>query len=242
MILELQTEGVCFSDIEKQQAVDVFSHIFSLNMSLEPFYSHANGDSVMTQLSRELRGLKFPTMPTVFESLIDAIVEQQISIKVARSIEDRLAVMFGESIVVCGERFFAFPSADALFAAGVERIWQAGLSLRKAEYIYGVAKLIVDGDLNLELLKEGDSKDVVVLDNIRGVGIWTTELTMLRGMHRFDVLPADDFGLLRVISHYYCGGRKITAVEARDIAEAWGVWKGLAAVYLIAAEVKRVVC
>jgi DNA-3-methyladenine glycosylase II len=139
------------------------------------------------------------------------------------------------------KRFFAFPSADALFGAGVDRIRLAGWSLRKAEYIYGVAKLVVEGDLDLELLKGRDSKDVVVLDNVRGVGVWTAELTMLRGMHRFDVLPADDFGLKRVISHYYCGGKLITAVEARDIAEAWGMWKGLAAFYLIAAEVKNIV-
>jgi DNA-3-methyladenine glycosylase II len=50
-------------------------------------------------------------------------------------------------------------------------------------------------------------------------------------------LPADDFGLRRVISRYYCGGKVISSLEARRIAEGWGCWRGLAAFYLIIAEV-----
>ena len=59
---------------------------------------------------------------------------------------------------------------------------------------------------------------------------------MLRGMQKFEVLPADDLGLRRTISHYYCGGKSVTSLETREIAEQWGRWKGLAAYYLIIAE------
>ena len=243
LILELYTEDVKISESEKQQATKVISHIFSLNMPLESFYDHVKNDFVMSHITQRLCGFKFPTTPTVFESLIDAIVEQQISIKVARNIEERLAVMFGESICVCGETFFAFPSATALMKAGVDRIRQTGLSLRKAEYIYGVAQRVTEGVLDLEGLKNCDTNETIVgmLDNIRGIGVWTAELTMLRGMHRFNVFPADDFGLRRVISRYYCNGRPIKAIEASQIAGAWGKWKGLAAFYLIIAEVKDLV-
>jgi DNA-3-methyladenine glycosylase II len=243
LALELYAEGSEFLEKEKEQAVKMVSHIFSLNMPLRPFYNHVQEDAVMTQITQELCGFKFPTTPTVFESLIDAIVEQQISIKVARRIEDRLAIMFGEPVVVGDETFFAFPTAAALVEAGVERIRQVGLSLRKAEYIFGVAQQVVLGVLDLEGLKECDVLEEIVgvLDKIRGIGVWTAELTMLRGMHRFDVLPLDDFGLRRVIARYYCMGRSIKAFEAGEITEAWGMWKGLAAFYLIIAEVKNVV-
>jgi DNA-3-methyladenine glycosylase II len=59
---------------------------------------------------------------------------------------------------------------------------------------------------------------------------------MLRGMQKLDALPADDFGIRRVISRYYCNGKKIKTAEAREIAKRWGKWKGLAAYYLIIAE------
>ncbi len=80
------------------------------------------------------------------------------------------------------------------------------------------------------------SEIIEELDKIKGVGVWTAELTMLRGMRRLEALPADDLGLRRTISHYYCGGKPITSAEARRIAENWGTWKGLAAYYLIVAE------
>jgi DNA-3-methyladenine glycosylase II len=196
----------------------------------------------MTAITQKLSGFKFPTTPTVFEALVDAVVEQQISIKVARNIEERLAVLFGESVMMDGETFFAFPTAEALAKAGTAQIRQAGLSMRKADYICGVAQLIVDGGLDLEQLKtRGNPEDIVAeLDEIRGIGVWTAELTMLRGMQRFDALPADDFGIRRVISRYYLGGKPIKAAEARQIAEPWGCWKGLAAFYLITAEASNI--
>jgi DNA-3-methyladenine glycosylase II len=70
---------------------------------------------------------------------------------------------------------------------------------------------------------------------IRGIGRWTAELTILRGMHRVEAIPADDLGVRKLISHYYRNDEKISGVEARNIAEQWGRWKGLAAFYLIVA-------
>ncbi|XHH09588.1 MAG: DNA-3-methyladenine glycosylase family protein [Candidatus Bathyarchaeia archaeon] len=240
LMLELQSDGA-LSVEEKRKAHEVISYIFSLNVPLNPFYQHIQTDPVMTKIVQKLRGFKFPTTPTVFESLVDAIVEQQISIKVARSIEERLAVMFGDSVTVDGETFYAFPTADALAKAGTDKIRQAGLSMRKADYIFGAAQLMVDDALNLEQLKTRTPEEIIgKLDAIRGIGVWTAELTLLRGMQRFDVLPADDFGIRRVISRYYCRGKPIKAAEARQIAEAWGNWKGLAAFYLIIAEAQNI--
>jgi DNA-3-methyladenine glycosylase II len=121
--------------------------------------------------------------------------------------------------------------------ASVEELRQCGLSQRKAEYIKSASTLITEGKLNLEKLKNYDNADDIIreLDKVRGVGVWTAELTMLRGMQRLEALPADDLGLRRVISHYYCGGKQITSAQAREIAEGWGKWKGLAAYYLIVA-------
>ncbi len=101
----------------------------------------------------------------------------------------------------------------------------------------------MDGKLHLEQLKNQQDPERIIaeLDEIRGIGVWTAELTMLRGMQKLDALPADDFGVRRVISRYYRHGKPIKTAEAREIAKAWGRWKGLAAYYLIIAEVKGIV-
>jgi DNA-3-methyladenine glycosylase II len=226
----------------KQATLKALNCIFSLNFPLKTFYKEAKKDPVMQKISQALYGFKFPTTPTAFEGLVDAIVEQQISIKVARTIEERLAKKLGDRLEINGEAYYAFPTPQNIRDACISDIRECGLSQRKAEYIYNAAEQIVDEKLNLEGMKNEISPEQIIaeLDQLKGVGVWTAELTLLRGMQRFDVLPADDFGIRRVISTYYCGGRAIKAAEARQIAEAWGKWMGLAAFYLIIAEVKGI--
>lgn len=227
---------------DKKNAEKAIRFIFNLGFDLCSFYKDAENDHAMHLITQQLYGLKNPTTPTVFESLVDSIVEQQISIKVAHTIEQRLAKKFGETLSVESNIYFAYPTPQNIAAASINEIQQVGLSMRKAEYIQNAAKLIADGKLDLEQMKTEKDPDRIIaeLDEIRGIGVWTAELTMLRGMQKLDALPADDFGIRRVISRYYCNGKPIKTAEAREIAKAWGRWKGLAAYYLIIAEVRGI--
>jgi DNA-3-methyladenine glycosylase II len=219
-------------------AQKTLEYIFNLNLDLNEFYRHTQNDPAMHKITTALCGFKYPTTPTAFESLLDSIVEQQISIKIARTIEERLAQKFGDRLELDGECFYASPTSHNIEAASINDIKSCGLSQRKAEYIYGVAHRIVKGGLDLEAMKTIADTDKIIteLDAIKGIGVWTAELTLFRGMQRLEVLPADDFGIRRVISNYYCGGRAIKAPEAREIGKAWDKWRGLAAFYLLSAE------
>jgi DNA-3-methyladenine glycosylase II len=227
---------------DQQKAEEAVKFIFNLDFDLCSFYMDIKGDRVIGPIARQLYGLKNPITPTVFESLVDSIIEQQISIKVAIGLEEKLIKKFGEHLDIDSEIYFAFPTPQTLACITVDEIRQIGLSGRKAEYIHGAAELIAAGRLDLEDLKSQENAEEIILklDAVRGIGVWTAELTMLRGMQRLDAFPADDFGIRRVISTYYCEGRPIKASEAREIAEAWGPCKGLAAFYLIIAEVNGI--
>ncbi len=227
--------------LDKQKAVESIKFIFNLDFDLCTFYSEIN-EPLMQKLAKQLRGLKNPTTPTIFEALLDSIVEQQISLKVAQTMEGRLVKQFGESLTSDGETYYTYPSPQRIAQVSVDKLRDCGLSERKAQYLQGAAKLIVDGKLDLEKLKTLQNPEEIVskLDAIRGIGIWTAELTMLRGMQKLDVLPADDLGLRRIISSYYCKGKPIKADDARIIAKEWGRWKGLAAFYLIIAEIEGI--
>jgi DNA-3-methyladenine glycosylase II len=69
------------------------------------------------------------------------------------------------------------------------------------------------------------------LMKVRGVGRWTAELTILRGLHRPDAFPADDIGVWRFIARFYLHNNRISSSEARDFAGRWGSWKGYEAYY-----------
>ena len=227
---------------DKQKAKEAVKFIFNLNFDLCSFYSEVKNDRTMTQIVQHLYGLKNPTTPTVFEALVDSIVEQQISIKVAHALEERLVKKFGETLTLNDETHYAYPTPQNIASVSVEEIRNCGLSQRKAQYIQQTADLIVHGKLDLEHLKTLQNPEEIIdeLDAIRGIGVWTAELTMLRGMQKLDALPADDLGVRRVISSYYCGGKPIKTAEARQIAKAWGRWKGLASFYLIISEIKDI--
>jgi len=227
---------------DAKKAEETVNALFSLDLDLKPFYETVKNDKIMAHLTHELWGLKIPTTPTVFEALVDSIVEQQISLKVANSIENKIIKKFGDTLNLERTFYFAYPTPQRLASVSTDELRQCGLSFRKGEYIKEASRLITEGKINLEKLKNYDSSEQIIreLDEIRGVGVWTAELTMLRGMQRLEALPADDLGLRRVISRYYCDGKVIPSSEARRIAKNWGEWKGLAAYYLVMADMKGI--
>jgi DNA-3-methyladenine glycosylase II len=225
--------------ITEQELGKVVSTIFNLDLDLEPFYDIAQTDLILAGLIKQLRGLKSPTTATVFEALVDSIVEQQISLNVAHSISKKIIKNFGNSIEVDGERFYAFPTPDKLSMADPEDLRKRGLSFRKAKCIKDISALIENKSLNLESLKAMTEIDKIrdELDKLPGVGVWTAEMTMIRGMQKYEALPADDIGLQRTISHFYFDDRRVSSGELRSVASKWGQWKGLAAFYFVIASI-----
>ena len=220
----------------------IVSNLFNLDLDLTPFAEAMKGDPVMSALALRFRGLKSPRTATLFEALVDSIVEQQISLAAAHGIERRFVRTFGDTLAWKGTTYYAFPSPERLAASSVEALRACGLSSKKAEYILGIARGVQDGTLDLEghVPREDTASIVEELTTIRGVGTWTAELAVLRGLSRLDAIPADDLGIRRTISQFYSRASRIDSGEARRIAEAWGAWKGLAAYYLVVAELKGI--
>jgi DNA-3-methyladenine glycosylase II len=241
LTVELKSDSA-ITEEDKKTAENTVKALFSLDLDLNPFYETVKDDKIMARLTRELWGLKNPTTPTVFEALVDSIVEQQISLKVANSIENKVIRKFGDTLDLEGEVYYVYPTPQRLASVSIDEFRKCGLSFRKGEYIKEASMLIMEGKLNLKKLKNYESSEQIIkeLDKIKGVGVWTAELTMLRGMQRLEALPADDLGLRRVISRYYRDGKVISSAEARKIAEGWGEWKGLAAYYLVVADMKDI--
>jgi DNA-3-methyladenine glycosylase II len=241
MTVELKSESE-ITEKDTKKAKNLLNLIFSLDLDLHPFYSNAENDKIMAQLTRKLWGLKTPTTPSVFEALVDSIIEQQISLTVANSLRNKLIKKFGHTLHLGERLYYAYPTPQQLASVSIVGFRECGLSMRKGEYIKEVSVHITEEKLDLEKLKNYEDSEHIIaeLDMIRGVGVWTAEFTMLRGMQRLEALPADDLGLRRVVSRYYCKGRTISSSEVRHIARNWSKWKGLAAYYLVVADMKNI--
>lgn len=223
------------TDADIEIAKGIIISIFNLNFDLQDFYQFMKTDPVMSKLTEKLKGLNSRTTTTVFEALASSIIEQQISLRASQSIERQMIRDYGDELHLDDQVYYAFPTPKTLSTLTREKLRESGLSLRKAEYIIDIAKLIVAGKLDLENCKKYDDVNKISeeLSKLRGVGEWTAHLTALRSMHRHRAFPADDIGLRRSISHFYCNDERISADDARKIAGKWGKWRGLAGFYLI---------
>lgn len=218
-------------------AKKLISTIFDVNLDLKPFYRAVASDGIMSEIVKKLRGLKICSTPTTFEALVSSIVEQQISLTVALSIERKLIKKFGEKLTLDTNEYYTFPNPEKLSLGSLKQFRACGLTKMKSEYIRGISKLLLKGELNLEEMKRVDEGTIIKkLLEIRGVGTWTAELTMVRGMQKYDTMPADDLGLRRCVAEYYTRGKLVSSHEARVIAEKWKPWRGYASFYLIVAE------
>jgi DNA-3-methyladenine glycosylase II len=226
-----------------EEARIIMQSVLNLSLDLSPFYSYIRNDPVLARITITLRGLKPRKTPTIFEVLVRSIIEQQISLSAAHRIQERLIHSFGEPLILGRETYFVFPTPETLALTTEEGLRNCGLSRNKASYIRGIARSITDGSFALEDLASEQEADIIcsTLKAIRGVGNWTAEMVMLRGIGIYETFPADDLGLLRTLSRFYRTGEPITPDEARELSDHWGPWKGLAAFYLIVAELQGLV-
>lgn len=230
-----------FSAINERERVELMAKLdwmFSFSEDLTSLYVFMEKDPILKKVKERLYGLKGGSMgATVFESIVKAIIQQQISLRVSFWMINWLVMKFGEHKEIDGVYYYDFPTASTLAEASLEEIKGCGLSWRKAGYIKGVAEKVVNGEFDPEGLKKKSNEMVAEeLMKFKGIGRWTAELVLCAGLKRNEVIPADDLGARRAISKFYFDGRNLSGDDARKLAENWGAFKGNIIYYLICAE------
>lgn len=181
----------------------------------------ARRDPVMGRIIRSYPRIALRRRGDPFRTLARAIVGQQISVKAAQSVWDRVVA--------------AAPALAPEAVAGlrVQRLRACGLSERKAEYLRDLARHFVDGTIRLERWPQMDDEAVIAeLVRVRGIGRWTAEMLLMFSLLRPNVLPVDDLGLRRAASLHYFGGEPADAAEVRALAARWEPWRSVATWYL----------
>jgi DNA-3-methyladenine glycosylase II len=119
------------SDIQEDTAAATVGSMFNADLDLKKFYADIRHDITLAKLSQQLRGLKSPTTPTVFEALIDSIIEQQISLAVAHSLQRKMIKTFGTPLVIANDTYYTFPTPHQLASATVDQLRQCGFEHEK---------------------------------------------------------------------------------------------------------------
>jgi len=200
--------------------------IIGVDFELEPFYAWAQGDGVLRELVPWLAGLRPPLAPDPYETLVSAITAQQVSLFAAFAIRNRMVERFG----VRGVHAYEFPTRERMAQEREEQLTELGFSLRKAEYVLGVAR----AELDFEALRNLPDDEVkATLTALRGLGDWTADWFLARHLARPRAWPAGDLGLVKAVSAFYFGGRKLSIAEVREAGARFDPFQNLTAHYLL---------
>ncbi len=183
-------------------------------------------DRVLSKLIPEFGEARLQSRGDAFTTLVRSVIGQQISVKAAQSVWQRLADALGAGAERC-------LSPQGVLAQPVEALRQVGLSVRKSEYLLDLARHFVEGRVHADSWAGmSDEKIIEELVAIRGIGRWTAEMFLIFHLMRPNVLPLDDVGLLRGISLNYFSGEPVSRAEAREVGEAWAPFRSVATWYL----------
>jgi DNA-3-methyladenine glycosylase II len=187
---------------------------------LDGFAGFAATDAVLPRVVSALRGLRPPLVPDPFEALVTSITAQQISLRAAFSVRNRLIETFGRRHGLA----YAFPRRERLAYADPEELVAVGFSRRKAEYVLGLARSDIDLAA-LALLPDEEVKARLVA--LPGIGEWTADWFLARHLARTDAWPAGDLGLRQAVLHFY------GEADTRAFGARFSPYANLAAHYLL---------
>jgi DNA-3-methyladenine glycosylase II len=209
--------------------------LLGLDIDLGEFYRRARQDPHLGPLAERYRGLTPPSFPTVFEGLANAIACQQLTLTVGIVLLNRLAESYGPTGPgPPGAASHAFPGAADLSCATPADLRRLGLSNHKAEYLLGLASILAAGDVDLAALSTVDNDSASAsLQQLRGVGRWSAEYALLRGLGRLGVFPGDDVGARNNLRRRLGLDTPLDYEGVRRAVAPWAPYAGLAYFHLL---------
>jgi DNA-3-methyladenine glycosylase II len=181
----------------------------------------ARRDAVLAAIMRAHPKIFLARRGEPFLTLARAIVGQQISVKAAQSVWDRLVACVGDM------------TPQGVLARPRPQLRACGLSDRKTEYIADLAQHFAEGAIHVQRWPQMSDEEIIAeLVEVRGIGRWTAEMFLIFSLLRPDVFPLDDLGLQKGMRLAYFRGRKVSLRTLARLGERWRPWRSVATWYL----------
>lgn len=217
----------------KATATTALERLLGLRADLRSFYRLAAEHRRLHELTSRFRGLKPPRFPTVWEGLVNGIACQQFSLTVGILLLNRLAALcglpFGDGAIR-----HAFPRPEELARAAPESLRSQGFNTAKTRELIGLGKAITSGQLDLNALEALDNQEATArLLELPGVGRWTAEYVLLRGLGRVDVFPGDDVGARTNLARWLRLREPLDYGRVMRVTNKWKPYGGLVYFHLL---------
>ncbi|MHB8909792.1 MAG: DNA-3-methyladenine glycosylase family protein [Syntrophales bacterium] len=220
---------------ETESTVTEFlERLLGLKIDLTTFYDFARGDDRLYSLVQRFRGFKPPRFPSLFEALANGIACQQLTLTFGIRLLNRLAAAHGVAFPGRRGPAHAFPRPEELAGLAPESLRGLSFSSQKARALIELSQSIAGGRFNPDELERLDDESALAkLLQLHGVGRWTAEYALLRGLGRLHVFPADDVGGRHNLAHFLEIADSLDREGAMRIIEAWKPYGGLIYMHLL---------
>ncbi len=206
---------------------------FDLGTDLKPFYSMARKDEILRSSVKKFHGHRIISIPDLFESLIWAVLGQQINVAFAYTIKQRFVEQFGERFQFKGHTYYLFPTPATVTALSPEQLLPLQFSRQKANYTIGIANAFVNGELSKEKLSTmslAEAKDTMI--RIKGIGNWTANYAMMRTFRHPEAFPLEDVALHNALRIQLGLNKKPSLSRVKKIFRKYKGWEAYATLYL----------
>lgn len=232
------TAGRSGSEGLRRAVTDSLERMLGLGVDLTEFYGLAGADQTLWALVEPLVGLKPPRFPTIFETIVNAISCQQITLTLCIRLLNRLAETYGSALEQREGPLHAFPGPGDLHALDPADLRQMQYSTQKARAVVELAREVAEGRLDLEGL--GCLPGELIADRLRqlrGVGRWTAEYVLLRGFGRLHVFPGDDSGATGNLRRWLGISETLDYGSVRQVVEQFQPYAGLVYFHLLLSKI-----
>ncbi len=231
MMLDITATGKDLSPSVRQSVTRTLERLLGIRKDLLKFYEFARLYARLDELAMRFQGVKPPRFATVFEGLVNGIACQQLSLTVGIIFLNRLAERCG---LAFSPGIYAFPRPQDLARLDPADLRPLGYSSGKARALVEIAQSIVAGQLDLEELAQLSNPECVErLAALRGVGRWTAEYVLLRGLGRIDVFPGDDVGARNNLERWLHLKKKLDYARVQQVLKRWRGYGGMIFLHLL---------
>jgi DNA-3-methyladenine glycosylase II len=211
-----------------ESASRALRRLLGLDIDLSAFYAFAQSDEHLAPVVQRFRGFKPPRYATLFEALVIAIAAQQVNLTLAMQLLNRLAVNYGALV----SDLLLLPQPAALIHRDLEELRKLGFSGQKARTIIELASVALEGRLSIdELAALDDEAAIHYLRQFRGIGSWTAQYVLLRGLGRVHIYPGNDSGARNSLQRWL--GLSLDDAGVHRTFERWYPYAGLIYLHLL---------
>jgi DNA-3-methyladenine glycosylase II len=218
----------------RRPVTSILNHTLGLQIDLSKFYQFAFKQKKLGSLAKRFRGMRPPRFPSLFEAIINAIACQQVTLTLGIIMLGRLTKKCGRALIKEGLPAYAFPQPEDLADHDPLELRQLGFSLQKSRAMIGSAEEICRGRFDQASLTDNTNEAAIDrLQELRGIGRWSAEYILLRGLGRLHVFPGDDVGIRKSLAHWLGIEGSLDFDGVRQALNRWKDYGGLIYFHLL---------